>query len=109
MALISARIGSRTGEPGQASDRLTWRSRLARASSPAVRPLTSWSGDINLASSDGSPDVLHTDAVPEGHTTETRSLVRRATVTFERVRRDALPCAQSRDLIMEVANEQWKQ
>ncbi len=67
------------------------------------------SGDINLASSDGSPDVLHTDAVPEGHTTETRSLVRRATVTFERVRRDALPCAQSRDLIMEVANDQWKQ
>ena len=67
------------------------------------------SGDISLASGDGSPDVLHTDAVPEGHTTETRSLVRRATVTFERIRRDALPCAQSRDLIMEVANEQWKQ
>jgi hypothetical protein len=67
------------------------------------------SGDISFASGDGGPDVLHTDAVPEGHTTETRSLVRRAAVTFERVRRDALPCAQSRDLIMEVANEQWKQ
>ncbi len=67
------------------------------------------SGDISLASGDGNPDVLHTDAVPEGHTTETRSLVRRAAVTFERVRRDALPCAQSRDLIVEVANEQWKQ
>jgi Domain of unknown function (DUF5753) len=67
------------------------------------------SGDISLASGDGNPDVLHTDAVPEGHTTETRSLVRRAAVTFERVRRDALPCTQSRDLIVEVANEQWKQ
>ena len=67
------------------------------------------SGDISLASGDGSPDVLHTDAVPEGHTTETRSLVRRAAVTFERIRRNALPCAQARDLILEVANEQWKQ
>ena len=67
------------------------------------------SGDISLASGDANPDVLHTDAVPEGHTTETRSLVRRAAVTFERIRRDALPCVQSRDLILEVANEQWKQ
>ncbi len=67
------------------------------------------SGDISLASGDGSPDVLHTDAVPEGRTTETRSLVRRAAVTFERIRRDALPCVQSRDLILEVADEQWKQ
>jgi len=65
------------------------------------------SGDINIGSGDGEPDVLHTDAVPEGHTTETRSLVRRAAVTFERVRRDALPCAQSRTLIVEEA-EQWK-
>jgi transcriptional regulator with XRE-family HTH domain len=66
------------------------------------------SGDVSLASGDGNPDVLHTDAVPEGHTTETRSLVRRAAVTFERIRRDALPCTQSRDLILGVANEQWK-
>jgi transcriptional regulator with XRE-family HTH domain len=65
-------------------------------------------GDVSLASGDGDPDVLHTDAVPEGHTTETRSLVRRAAVTFERIRRDALPCVQSRDLILEVANERWK-
>jgi transcriptional regulator with XRE-family HTH domain len=66
------------------------------------------SGDISLASGDGGPDVLHTDAVPEGHTTETRALVRRAAVTFERIRRDALPCAQSRDLILRTADEQWK-
>jgi transcriptional regulator with XRE-family HTH domain len=65
------------------------------------------SGDISLASGDGTPDVLHTDAVPEGHTTETRSLVRRAAVTFERIRRDALPCAQSCDLILRTA-EIWK-
>ena len=66
------------------------------------------SGDISLASGDGTPDVLHTDAVPEGHTTETRSLVRRAAVTFERIRRDALPCAQSGDLILRTADEVWK-
>lgn len=66
------------------------------------------SGDVSLASGDGTPDVLHTDAVPEGHTTETRSLVRRAAVTFERIRRDALPCAQSCDLILRTADEEWK-
>jgi transcriptional regulator with XRE-family HTH domain len=66
------------------------------------------SGDISLASGDGTPDVLHTDAVPEGHTTETRTLVRRAAVTFERIRRDALPCAQSCELIVRTADEVWK-
>jgi hypothetical protein len=64
-------------------------------------------GDINLATTDGVPDVLHTDAVPEGHTTETRSLVRRATVAFERIRGYALPRAESRDFVMKVADEKW--
>jgi transcriptional regulator with XRE-family HTH domain len=64
-------------------------------------------GDINLASTDGVPDVLHTDAVPEGHTTETRSIVRRATVAFERIRGYALPRAESKALIMKVADERW--
>ena len=66
-------------------------------------------GAMNLASGDEGPDVLHKDGTPEGTTTETRSLVRKAAVTFERIRRDALPCGQSRDLILEVANERWKQ
>lgn len=65
------------------------------------------SGDLAIASGDAAPDVLHTDAIPEGHTTETRSVVRRAGVIFERVRRDALPCAPSRTLLLEEA-EQWK-
>ncbi len=67
------------------------------------------SGDMSLASGDSGPDVLHTDAVPEGHTTEARSLVRQAGIAFERIRGYAMPRAQSRDLIMEVANERWKQ
>jgi transcriptional regulator with XRE-family HTH domain len=66
-------------------------------------------GDINLASSDGMPDVLHTDAVPEGHTTESRALVRKAAIAFERIRGYALPRAESHDLIMKVASERWKQ
>jgi transcriptional regulator with XRE-family HTH domain len=65
------------------------------------------SGDICLASGDGSPDVLHTDAVPEGHTSERRSQVRAAAVAFERIRQYALPNAQSRELILKVAEEQW--
>ena len=75
----------------------------------AVGATAGLSGAVNLASGDGSPDVLHTDAVPEGHTTESRSLVHNAAVAFERIRGYAMPRAQSRDLIMEVANEQWKQ
>jgi len=66
-------------------------------------------GALNLASGDGGPDVLHMDGTPEGTTTETRSLVRKAAVAFERIRGYALPRDQSRDLILEVANEQWKQ
>jgi Domain of unknown function (DUF5753) len=73
----------------------------------AVGATAGLGGDVNLASTDGVPDVLHTDAVPEGHTTETRSLVRRATVAFERIRGHALPRAQSKDFIMKVADEKW--
>ncbi len=75
----------------------------------AVGATAGLSGDMSLASGDGGPDVLHTDAVPEGHTTEARSLVRRAGVAFERTRGHAMPRAQSRDLVLEVANDIWKQ
>ena len=73
----------------------------------AVGATAGLSGAVNLASGDGSPDVLHTDAVPEGHTTEERSLVRKAGVAFERIRGYAMPRALSHDLILEVANEKW--
>jgi transcriptional regulator with XRE-family HTH domain len=65
------------------------------------------SGDISLASVDGTSDVLHTDATPEGHTTEARSQVRAAAVAFERIRQHALPHAQSLELILKVAEERW--
>jgi transcriptional regulator with XRE-family HTH domain len=75
----------------------------------AIGATAGLSGTLNVASGDGTPDVLHRDAVPEGHTTDSRSLVRKAEVAFERIRGYALPRGQSRDLIMEVADEQWKQ
>jgi transcriptional regulator with XRE-family HTH domain len=64
-------------------------------------------GALNIASGDGTPDVLHMDAV-EGMTTERRALLRKAEVAFERVRGDALSRGQSRDLITKVADEVWK-
>ena len=75
----------------------------------AVGATAGLSGDMQPRQRRRRPDVLHTDAVPEGHTTESRSLVRKAGVAFERTRGYAMPRAQSRDLIMEVANERWKQ
>jgi hypothetical protein len=50
--------------------------------------------------------VLRMEAV-EDVTAETRSLVHKAAITFDRVRADALPRKASRALIEEAA-EQWK-
>ena len=63
-------------------------------------------GALNIASGDGN-DVVHMDAV-EGQTTEQRALVRKAAVTFDRLRGDALSRGQSRDLILRLADELWK-
>jgi transcriptional regulator with XRE-family HTH domain len=64
-------------------------------------------GALNIASGDGTPDVVHMDAV-EGQTTERRALVHKAAVAFDRVRGDALSRGQSRDLILRLADELWK-
>jgi transcriptional regulator with XRE-family HTH domain len=64
------------------------------------------SGAFDIASADGTPDVLRMDGV-EDVTTENRSLVRKAAIIFDRVRADALPRAASRTRILEAA-EQWK-
>lgn len=67
------------------------------------------SGDIAIASGcDGIADTLHTDAIPEGHTSDSPATVRSATVAFERVRGLALPRAQSRQVITETAETTWK-
>lgn len=63
-------------------------------------------GALTVASVEGAPDVLLTEAV-EDVTTEHRPLLRKALAIFDRVRYDALPRTASLELIMEVA-EQWK-
>ena len=64
------------------------------------------SGSFYIASTEGKPDVLYVDAV-EGMTIERNSLVRKAAITFDLVRSDALTRNDSRDLILKVAEERW--
>jgi transcriptional regulator with XRE-family HTH domain len=64
-------------------------------------------GAFYIAMADGIPETLQMVGV-EDQTTEKRSLVRKAAVTFDRVRGDALPRDASRELILKVADEKWK-
>ena len=73
---------------------------------PATGANAGLSGAFDIASADGTPDTLRTEGV-EDQTTENRTLVRRAAILFDLVRRDALPRVPSRALILEAA-EQWK-
>lgn len=73
---------------------------------PASDANAGLSGSFSIASGDGLPDTLLMETV-EDHTTQDRALVRRAAVTFDLVRRDALPRVPSRAFILE-ASEQWK-
>jgi transcriptional regulator with XRE-family HTH domain len=73
---------------------------------PATGANAGLSGAFDLASSDDTPDILRTESM-EDQTTESRALVRKASVIFDLVRRDALPRVPSRTLILEAA-EQWK-
>jgi hypothetical protein len=57
-------------------------------------------GALTIASVDGAPDVLLTEAV-EDATTENRSMVRKGLDIFDRVRYDALPRAASLERIRE--------
>ena len=64
------------------------------------------SGSFYIANTEGKPDVLYVDAV-EGMTIERNALVRKAAITFDLVRSDALTRNDSRDLILKVAEERW--
>ena len=63
-------------------------------------------GGFYVASSEGKPDVLLMETVQD-QTTENRTLVRKAQIVFNRVRRDALPRVASRAVTLE-AVERWK-
>jgi transcriptional regulator with XRE-family HTH domain len=73
---------------------------------PATGANAGLSGAFDIASTDGTPDTLRTESV-EDQTTQNRKFVRKAEIIFDLVRRDALPRAPSRALILEAA-EQWK-
>jgi hypothetical protein len=64
------------------------------------------SGAFDIASNDGQPDTLRMDGV-EDVTSQSRALVRKAAVAFDRVRGDAMPRAASLNMITE-AIETWK-
>ena len=63
-------------------------------------------GGFFVASSEGKPDVLLMETVQD-QTTENRTLVRKAQIVFNHVRRDALPRVASRAILLEAA-ERWK-
>jgi Domain of unknown function (DUF5753) len=73
---------------------------------PATGANAGLSGAFDIASSDGASDTLRKEGI-EDETTENRTLVRKASIIFDLVRRDALPRVASRTLILE-AEEQWK-
>jgi transcriptional regulator with XRE-family HTH domain len=64
-------------------------------------------GAFSIAAADGMAETLQVEGIQE-QTTEKRSVVRKAAVTFDRVRGDALPRDASRDLVLKVADEIWK-
>jgi Domain of unknown function (DUF5753) len=64
------------------------------------------SSSFYIANTEGKPGVLYVDAA-EGMTIERNALVRKAAITFDLVRSDALTRNASRDLILKVAEERW--
>jgi transcriptional regulator with XRE-family HTH domain len=64
-------------------------------------------GAFYIAAADCMAETLQLDGIEE-QTTEKRALVRKAAGAFDRVRADALPRDASRDLILKVADEEWK-
>lgn len=101
------------GSPPTMSDQLSHLGSTAERTNvqvqvvPAARGANAGlSGGFALASCDGAQDVLRMEAV-EDVTEERRPLVRHATLIFDLVRGDALPREESRNLILEAA-EQWK-
>lgn len=63
-------------------------------------------GGFLIASSEGTSDVVISEGV-EDTTSGGRAFVRKAGITFDTVRGEALPVAASRNFILEVA-EEWK-
>jgi hypothetical protein len=98
------------GSPEIMSEQLSRLAELSRSITIQVVPSETGGnaglgGAVSLVEGPGGP-VLLANAVIEDQVTTDTSLVLRAGATFDAVRGDALPRAQSRNLISE-ANERW--
>lgn len=100
------------GTPVIMAEQLGHVARVAERSNVSVHVLPAsganagMSGAFDIASADGTADILRIEGV-EDSITENRALVRKAAVIFDLVRKEALPHTPSRALVQEAA-EQWK-
>jgi transcriptional regulator with XRE-family HTH domain len=74
---------------------------------PATGANAGLGGGFDIGSADGAPDTLRMGGSVEDQVTQSVAMVRKASVVFDLVRRDALPRVPSRSVIVE-AIEQWK-
>lgn len=64
-------------------------------------------GPFDIATAEGASDLLRMETVPQDITTESRPVVKDATVAFDQIRADSLSRGQSRDLIARIGEELW--
>ncbi len=60
-----------------------------------------------IADLEGRPSMVYLETAAHGQVTDSPSAVGHVTLSFDRLRADALPWAASRDLIRKVAEERW--
>lgn len=65
-------------------------------------------GAFIIATFGSGPGMLYVEGAMEGQIVDRPDLIHAATVVFSRLRREALPAAATRELLMKVASEQWK-
>lgn len=65
-------------------------------------------GACTLAELHGSPSIVNLEDIADGRVTDDVATVSQVTLRFNSLRSEALPKGASRDLIVRVAEEQWK-
>jgi transcriptional regulator with XRE-family HTH domain len=64
-------------------------------------------GGFVIADLDGRPPMAYLETAAEGQVTDSPSVAAHIALRFDRLRAEALPWAESRDLIRKVAEERW--
>jgi transcriptional regulator with XRE-family HTH domain len=65
-------------------------------------------GACTIADLDGSPGIVNLEDIADGRVTDDAATVSQVTLRFNSLRSEALPKGASRELIVRVAEEQWK-